>query len=353
MRVIVDIPKDTVKDIADIVEDSGYNDTDEFIHAAVRNQVRIEKDSGSDKIENSNVQTLEEATSVYQEGSKKSEDADKISSAESLQLRNYSSIDTVAAPSSHRIDQGPLWGQYNRILPVKIVVRQLANAVQNNDEGQIDFTTFKEAVAESAREYGLRIEEQDQRKSRKRGEKLSSGLPTGDDPEKSKDRFVSHFVGRIDSEGSLTGAPAQLQLVNILERNGRKISITSSGLQFAEISNPLIDGDIGRDKTLSQKERDFYIDHVRSNLPEEMKAMKLIAHSVNKGRNRPDELTNKISQINTDWTDTQSKTMRTGLVSRMIELNLLKRVRVGQRGVGYELTMRGNDFIDKSTEVES
>lgn len=352
MRVIVEIPKDTVKDVAGIVEENGYNSTDEFVQVAVQNQVQIEKESESGQLGNSSIQTLEEATNAYQGTFEESADSADTHSTGKLELKRYRSVNTTAAPSVDRVNRGPLWGQYNRIFPVKIVVRQLANAIQDNDADRIDFNIFRKSVAETAREYGLRIEEKDQQKSRKRGEKLSSGLPTGDHPEKSMDRFMSHFVGRIDSEGSLTGAPAQLQFVDITEQDGKKISITTPGLQFAKLSNPLIDEDVGKDNPLSKKERDFYIDHLQSNLPEEMEAMGLIAHSVDEGQNRPDELTNKISQMNANWTDSQSKTMRTGLVSRMIELNLLKRIRVGQRGVGYELTTRGSDFLDKTVEVE-
>jgi hypothetical protein len=52
------------------------------------------------------------------------------------------------------------------------------------------------------------------------------------------------------------------------------------------------------------------------------------------------------TELNSDWSQSYANTMRSGLVSRMYELGLISRERVGQRGVAYNLTETGESLLD-------
>jgi len=121
-------------------------------------------------------------------------------------------------------------------------------------------------------------------------------------------------------------------------------------LEFADIVNPVLDKDSGADEPLSHEEREFYMSHVREVLPAEFEAMIHTANSVHKGDNRPTSLSERVAELNEDWSDAQASTNRSGLVSRMYELGLVDRHRVGQRGVGYDLTDKGHEFLQAHME---
>ena len=177
-----------------------------------------------------------------------------------------------------------------------------------------------------------------------------AGLPVGDDPSRSKERFVSHFVGETERDDNLTGAAPQLQFVNIQKTGtGIDIGLTKMGWEFAALENPLLDGGAGAQTALSADERAFFLAHVREHYTEEYDAMATVVKAIHDGDDRPDSLTNRVAYLNTEWSASHARTIRSGLTGRMYELGLLDRYRVGQRGVGYELTDEGASFLDEVT----
>lgn len=358
MKLVVDLPDQLVGRIKDAVETGGYDDAREFVTTAIENQLKLEE---SDEASGS-FKTLDEAIHEFgqsdtQIDSDSREEAKPHPTPESgLGRREYRSVVPSEPPELGRVSDGPLWGQYNRILPVKFVVRRLANVLEEQAGENIDEATtthlgeFSSDVAWEARNFGQELKRVDERRSRGRGEKLSAGFPTGEKTEKSIDRFESHFVGYADRNGNLTGAPATLRFINIFENDGHEVGITEHGLEFADIVNPVLDKDSGADEPLSHEEREFYMSHVREVLPAEFEAMIHTANSVHKGDNRPTSLSERVAELNEDWSDAQASTNRSGLVSRMYELGLVDRHRVGQRGVGYDLTDKGHEFLQAHME---
>lgn len=364
MKLVVDLPDTLVGRIKEAVESGGYEDSREFVTTAIENQLEIEEDGETTFV------TLEEAVAEYDrnEESRESNQGEKSEETmtDGLGRRTYDAVPTVSPPDEERLDTGPLWGQYNRIFPIKLVVRRLANAVQKaNSEGRkernprtdvswIDLQQFSDETSTKARNYGLAVKEADERRGRGRGEKLSAGLPTGEDAEKSTDRFETHFVGYSDRNGNLTGAPSALHFVDITDEEVSRIGITNAGLEFAELSNPLLDSGPDADESLSSEERDFYLEHVREELPAEFGAMHTTALAISEGDDRPESLSERVAEFDSDWSKAQASTVRSGLVSRMHELGLVDRKRVGQRGIAYELTESGRRFRDQSdAEVTS
>lgn len=358
MKVVVDIPDSLIDQVREAVQHGEYEDAREFATVALENQVELEFESG----DSGDLMTLEQAIETESEKTRTDEgpvvaasSANGIYGPYALNRHEYDAVTTVPTPDPSRLDGGPLWGQYNRIFPVKLALRVLANELRNqatHADSQIAGTgdelvsleRFRQRVSDIAREYGLKVQQADQKKSRGRGTQLSAALPVGDDPKKSKGRFQVHFIGDTDQQGDLKGAAPQLRFVNIPEGSPRFIGITKAGLEFAEMWNPLIDGGASSDDPLTEDEAAFYLQHVQEHIPDEYNAMQLVASAITEGDNRPDSLSARVAVLNEDWSEEQASTVRSGLVSRMYELGLLRRERVGQRGIAYKLTNDGHDF---------
>jgi hypothetical protein len=355
VKILVDIPDTLVGRIKQVIDDEMYENPQEFVTTAIENQLELEV---SDVEE---FKTLDEAVAEFDSGASETSDErgptiepDDVGT-DGLGQREYDTVPTVTPPDANRLTTGPLWGQYNKIFPAKLVVRRLANVIHGQNEDRtstprdgiqwIDFKHFWKETAELARNYGLQIKEYDAKKSRGRGEKLSAGLPTGDDAEKSVGRFKTHFVGRAKQDGSLTGAAPSLRLANITEQDVSRVGITEAGLEFAELYNPLLDMGPEADEPLSADERDFYMNHVRQDLPAEHEALVTAAAAIAHGHDRPDELTDRIARLQENWSESMANTMRSGIVSRMHELGLVERERVGQRGIAYTLTDLGEALL--------
>jgi Arc/MetJ-type ribon-helix-helix transcriptional regulator len=372
VKVVIEVPDSLVEQIRLAVESGEYDDAREFVTTAVENQLESEEASQQE------AQTLEEAIATVAEdqsreiavenniedssdndsGQKPQVDAQKEeresnSTDTPIGRRQYDEIETVSQPNTAQLDEGPLWGQYNRLFPVKLVVRCLANELERiKDERAessqwINLPQFDNYIADIARTVGKKVASHDERQGRKRGEKLAAGLPTGEDAEKSMDRFQTHFVGRAEHGGNLTGAPPHLLLVNMQQEDGGTIGLTEAGREFASLENPLLDGGFDASNSLSRAERRFYVSHVRDVRPEEHEAMEKVAQAIEEGDDRPTSLTERVAYLNPNWSNSQAKTIRSGLTSRMYELGLVDRRRVGQRGTAYELTAEGDAFLNK------
>jgi len=351
-----------------------YEDPQAFVRTAIENQIQLEEEVSQE------TKTLEEALNTVESGSEieatpeesrvnevvteRSQEPGVDGAASPGQIdettlplirRQYDNIPTVEPPDGSRLDKGPLWGQYNRIFPVKLVVRGLANEVLDTTEEEapydpwLDLQPFQRRAARTARRIGTEIAEHDERAGRKRGEKLAAALPTGDDPDKSMDRFETHFIGRAEHDNELTGAVPHLYFVDIARESPQQIGLTDAGQEFASLPNPLLDEGTDADTSLSQEERQFYISHVQDVREEEYTAMQKVAQAIEEGDNRPTSLTERVAYLNPGWSNSQAETIRSGLTSRMYELGLVDRSQVGQRGIAYELTTDGETFRSNDT----
>lgn len=362
MKLVIDLPDSLVSEIKDAVEDGGYENAREFVNTAIENQLELEEyDDGEFMTLDEAIQGMDSTDSAAPQSSKDQEEELDEVRTDGLGRQEYDAVSTVPPPDPERLGDGPLWGQYNRVFPAKIVVRRLANMIQEQINGGsstgdgirwIDLDHFQDDAAQLARNYGLSIKQYDEKKSRGRGEKISSGLPTGDNPEKSMERFKAHFIGKSDRNNNISGAPPNLLFVDISDEDVSRIGITDAGLTFAELYNPLLDDGPDADDSLSAEEREFYMDHVRANLSAEYEAMTETARAISEGNNRPSSLSEHIAELNEDWSQSQADTMRSGLVSRMYELGLIDRERVGQRGTAYNLTETGETLLNEAEVID-
>jgi hypothetical protein len=247
-----------------------------------------------------------------------------------------------------------LLGQYNKVLPAKANCRALAHLLKGRDSGlpveevgvQIacQAAALRESLAWLDRHYGLG-----------RDDALSTGFPSGGvDAEKSRLRYASHFVGSIDGQGHLSGLLVGLKLVN---RSGDKdtcISLTEIGWDFAVLTNPILDRADDADSTcngterLTSVEREFLLNHIHRSVPTEDFAYRAILAAISSGANTPDHLDAALQKyIPEDVASALSKSFlcsqRSGAVSRMADLGLVRRIRDGLR-VSYTITDFGRAF---------
>ena len=347
MRFIIDVPAEIFKKMRKLIVEGRYSGFEDFIIAALHNQINLEE-----------IEEYGEFSDFLQRRSKLLESPSSPPQVSPIRENltilypgGYDDVKTTDMLPSDALHDGLLWGQYNRIFPVKLALRALANSLKGKGS-YIPLEQFQEIAADLARQIGMKLRDVDKEKSRGRGGKLATGLPVGENPFKSKARFKNQFVGYIDRARHLVGSPAALKFVSLIDDGISKIGITGPGLNFAKLRNPLLDQDIKSDRTLSDEEIECYLHHVFAHVSGEAKGMLLVLRSVEKGDNRPDKITEVLSRPNNSWTKAQADTVRSGLISRMYELGLISRKRLGVREIAYEVTHRGKILLQEHSGVD-
>jgi len=340
MRYIIDIPKWLDIKIKKILADETkeYSSIEEFILVACENQVKLEN------IEEEKMESFEEKSSEI----KKSDELKSISRISNLLLEaNINTIPTVELPKTGKVETELLWGQINRIFPIKIGVRVLANMIKESNNTYIELEPFREVAADIARKFGLRLKEIDEKYNRRVGKRFSTGLPIGRNAELSKNRYKAHYLAYQTGKGTLVGALADLRFVDI---EGDKIGITEKGLEFARINNPLLDiFGPESNEILSEKEIKFYLSLIKEFLPKEDEFMKAVLSMIEEGEPPREEFNAKVKAfIEEIWDETVTpavaNTMRSGVLSRMWELGFVNNKKVGKKIV-YSITEKGRRFL--------
>lgn len=335
MKYIIDVPIEQIEKIKMLINAGKYRNIQEFAQVSIENQLFME---------NSNEEFLEPPRlNQLTEISNKPKEENKVQIQKKFLSRDIQSIPTSQIPSN-KIRQSCLWGQYNRILPIKVTLRTLANYIKYSGTN-IDLESFQEEAANIAREIGKKLQTIDEKNNRSRDERFSTGFPIGSDEYKAKSRFKMHFVGYLTKDNIIEGAPGSLGFVDISrDENGKvTIGLTKEGLDFALIENPVLDGE-NVNAILSDAEKEYYINHVFNNVKAEATAMILVLSSIKNGADNPDFLNEKIRVLNNSWSDDVVNTMKVGLVSRLFELNLIIKQKQGLH-VKYILTLKGEHLV--------
>jgi len=249
-----------------------------------------------------------------------------------------------------------LSGQYNRLFPVKLVLRTAASLIASRDEykfiGQEDGEyEYEEILLEDLRKECLKVAQYAKsrfkwidaraRSGISMGERLSVGLPDrkgeAKKVRKQAERFVSQFVGSVRNKGQ--GLPFELGLLSVDDEG--EVLFTENGVRFMLLSNPLFDTlDAWRDgESFSEEEKLFLIKMIHRNVPDEFAFMQQLVGWIGDGHDRPKMIEEKISaEYGSNVTETSL--VRSGTLARMIELGLVSRIQSG-RNVTYSLTENG------------
>lgn len=329
LKYIIDIPPDLANKVNTLVSKGKYESLSEFALVSFHNQLLLEGPA------------TDSFDSDFGEGL--NDEVPKPESASLIFKFNPEMIKTVAPPTDDKTPNDCLWGQYNRIFPIKITLRTLANLLK--DDATVELHILQSQAVYAAREIGLNLREEDEKNERKYGDMFSSALPVGRRIARTENRFVNDFVGNYTRAGRIEGAPGALKFLNIIEEKdgSRKVGITKAGRDFAALQNPILD-DKNYSMTLSKAESAFYIENVFKNLKREAQVMLSVLNEVNDGRSSPSELNQAMNQFSKGWSPAMINSIRAGAISRLQELGLIKRNRKGIN-VRYSLTKFGKEIL--------
>ena len=342
------IPKDLIDKIREIMAKGEYRNISELILTSLENQVTLEEGEKTD--EDLFSTTVRVPKSVQVEDFEKYDDSREFSNWTTL--KSDITIPTLPMPTKKDVEyenyeESWFWGQINRIFPVKVGLRILAN-MQSQKGGFIYYRDFHEEVSNIARNLGLFLHKIDNQLKRKRDDRVSTGLPIGEKEEKSKWRYQAHFLANRRIDNILDGAMVRLKFVNINVLNDKEYEVghTNEGLEFTKKKNLILDDNLNLERTLSDDEINFYLEHIRVNVPEELNPISHILRIINDGVSSVTEIDKEIRKIKPDWKDSIYTTNRSGALGRMNELRLLKKTKKGIRVI-YELSDRGLNFLDR------
>lgn len=238
-----------------------------------------------------------------------------------------------------------VFGQYNKLLPVKASCRALANLL--TDDKGVELQSTARRIASEAAELGAHLLMLDRRHRHPRDELLSTAFPGHADPDKGRIRYANQFVVSVNKQGTLAGLPVDLKLINRIPGRNMEISLTSAGWTFALMDSPVLDDDIDNPTAkFSNEETSFLLEHIAANVPVEQYAYRKIISAILEGHDTPEKLRAALQfleDMDPKVTSSFFATQRAGAISRMADLSLLYRDRDGIR-VRYIVTDEGQSF---------
>jgi Arc/MetJ-type ribon-helix-helix transcriptional regulator len=246
-----------------------------------------------------------------------------------------------------------VFGQYNRFLPLKTSCRAFAN-IEREGSQLIDVTEVTEVVSRKALELGEYFRAVDERFGLKGQDRVSTAFPKGGSgQEKSRKRFASQFVAEVSQAGKYRCMPRAFRLIE--PADGKHFQLNKVGWAFARLENPVLDDpelmrrDPGEIRRLSEEERELLIDHILAFVPREVYAFRVIFQALQQGGDTPNEIDSYlkdtvpgVEEVSASYLTSQ----RSGAISRMADLGLVRRVRDGNR-VRYETTDLSSDVRDR------
>jgi hypothetical protein len=257
--------------------------------------------------------------------------------------------DAFVSSASVPVDRW-IFGQHNKLLPVKASCRALASMAVDN-RGVLLARAASE-IAAQASELGAYLRAMDEKYGLSRDESLALAFPVSesDTGDKARLRYANQFVGAVTKQGQLSGLLADLKLISMNPGKEGRIRLTHAGWEFAALQNPILDASLGSPAKFTEQESSFLLDHVRLHVPVENCAYQTILNACAEGANTPDKLDDYLSKRvsrrdGTPFTNAFISTQRSGVISRMSDLGLIERQRDGIR-VKYIATQRGREFMN-------
>ena len=250
-----------------------------------------------------------------------------------LALAGCQAVGPAPARATRRPLDERVWGQVNRLFPLKLACRWLAVANAKKRKWET-YEAIHDGLALDASTLGSVLERFDQASNRMRDDLLATGLPRRGNIA-SQDRFISQYVARKARDLDLTpGAICQYALATF---DGDRLALTDRGLELARLENPLLDVPLGSATSpLSNDERRFFLKQVQDYVPNEQKGFELILGAINGGAETPANLLTAVrTALPIDWSEMMVRTHVSGLVARMADVSVLRRRWEG-RNVTYE-----------------
>jgi len=357
MKYIVEIKKEHSDKINKFISGKQYESVAQFVSVAIENQLYLENADLGSKLKPLKVDTV----------LKKSNFNKKVSEPEegiiNIPIKNINPIvvedpridNIISVPNNCELEDCWLWGQINRIFPIKLGLRILLSKLENNE--WIDLEIFRDEAAVIASKYREIIENTVKYKDINIRE-IAAGLPLyhkeGIDSlkvENSMKRYKNQFLAYVrTTDEKLDGALNQLHFINIKkvteEDEKFLIGITNQGLKFAQLLNPIIDKQ-ELNLTLSNEEKEFYINHIKAKHIGEYKATIWLLNKLKAGIYSREKINDELKKdYNKKWgfKDQVVNTQRAGLMARMTELGLIDKKKKGVV-VQYFISNYGQEIL--------
>jgi hypothetical protein len=242
-----------------------------------------------------------------------------------------------------------IFGQYNRLLPVKASCRALAHLLDGKPNG-VSLDEAASRISEEALTLGSFLAYRDKQNGTKRDEALSTAFPSPyREIEKSRLRYANQFVASISKQGKVSSLLMDLKLINHTGTKNPRLKLTEAGWDFAKLRNPVFDGGaLEATHKFTTEERSFLLNHISSSVPAEDFAYHTILVAVDGGAQTPEKLDSALQEhvsqaAGRSLTKSFLASQRSGAVSRMADLELITRERDGVK-VLYIVTELGKQY---------
>jgi Arc/MetJ-type ribon-helix-helix transcriptional regulator len=244
-----------------------------------------------------------------------------------------------------------IFGQQNRALPAKVNSR-LFIALVAEAGAELELFDAASAISFQAAAVFAFLTDLDQRFASGKDDQLSTGFPEPGS-EKAMSRYANHFAAYESTQGNLTGMLLQWKLAGVKRaKNKTYLLPTKACIDFAALANPLLDRPVTEKPTekFSAAEIDWLVAHIAEHVPVEASAFRTVLAGLTEGCNTPDALDRYVKEHAKEKGDVSEafvSTQRSGAVSRMADLDLVRRQRDGTK-VSYEVTKRGVAWLEKN-----
>lgn len=318
MQLYVDIPAALMRRAQALLARGDYASLNELVVVAVENQLTAEAEEP-------------EAPAAPVAGAL----ADLPGPLASLRFTERTGrIDTLPSPGADRLlwpgadteDDLYLWGQINRILPIKVGLRVLLRMAAEQGDVQVD--RFRQAACLEARSAGMWIRDVERQRGVGRNDAHWTALPVGGSTDKSLARYRQHFLVHARADGVLDGGLARLKLASLAPGN-RLVRPTPFGLAWGALENPVLDRADLSGPSLSAEEAAAYIEHVVGEVPEERNPLSETVHLIAGGQDNNERLDAALSETHGDWTSNMVVTMRAGNIGRLMDLGAVVKTGYG------------------------
>jgi Arc/MetJ-type ribon-helix-helix transcriptional regulator len=389
MRYLVDVTQKQSDNINKLINAGKYQTMAQFILAAIENQIYIEEsDAAQQPLFHKLPKTDNLITIKEKEHDKIGHPIVDVDIEPCLIVNIQNNPKILPMPKFEELagsikrgkalgeEHAWLWGQVNRIFPIKLGLRVLL--VMLGDNETIELETFRNKAGSVALAYGRMIRSKERYDNKLRDEKVSAGLPINindskfreavivelrkskrledldsylqQEEFKSTNRYKAQFLTLVRKDGKLEGAMSFLRFVNVKQSDGKTcIGLTKAGLELAKLKNSIID-EKNFEKSLSDEERNFYLDHVSKNVKGESGAIRWLLKKIENGAAERDKITQEIKrEFNQFWEDSDDviNTQRSGLMARMFELGLIEKKKNGV-AVAYSISESGKKCLGKN-----
>lgn len=244
-------------------------------------------------------------------------------------------LEMPAALSLPVVDGGPLGTEplfllTNRLSPIKVATRVLANLAQEHGSWPA-IQEFQDGAAKAARELGLRLRREDESRGRGSERKRSTAYPVSGNLEPALQRFIVSFT-LYATDKAAHGPMATLGLATSNE--GHKVALTEKGWKLALAPSPLLDKAEGY--TLSAEEQDIFRNQILEAPGERDSVSEFLwlCAKANGTQRRIDEL---MAARHRDWTANMTNATRAAIVGRLVELGCIT---IEGRGPEAKLTIQ-------------